>query len=245
MPHVPAMTTLPISFRLREHHCINPHYPALSGGGASEFIDDGIMNAWFPDGAEIIESADAVVVHDRIQDLKSEYETFTEGKPNSHHEDTCTQCRQSREADAEQVAQRAREHQRRSSDPQRDSDDSPHPNNSPLDGAPPGQKQPVSEVRQVQMPQDVHVPYSSTTDIDEARSVAQAALGSSVDVDELLDAEMRSGSPPESAGRAAYEEYVIHECNGIQDIIITGEVSTTPLCRLFSPLRPRPDSTKT
>lgn len=227
VPHVPAMTTVPISFRLREHHCINPQHPALCGGVGGEFIDDGIMNAWFPNGATLHESTDDVIVHDRSQDLKSKYETFTEGKPNSHNEDTCTQCRQSREADAEQLAERAREHQRRSSSPPRSPDDSSE--GSPSEGAPPERKEPMSELHQAQLSQDVQMPFSSAADIAEARSVAQAALGSSVDVDELLDAEMLSASS-ESAGRSGvYEEFVTHECNGIQDIIITGEVSPSTL----------------
>lgn len=35
--------------RLREHYCINPAIPILSGGPVDDDTDDGITNAWMPE----------------------------------------------------------------------------------------------------------------------------------------------------------------------------------------------------
>jgi hypothetical protein len=43
----PQITTVPLYMRLREHHCINPQYPVLTGGRHNGF-DDGLENAWLP-----------------------------------------------------------------------------------------------------------------------------------------------------------------------------------------------------
>jgi hypothetical protein len=41
------ITTVPLYMRLREHHCINPEFPVLTGGRRNGF-DDGLENAWLP-----------------------------------------------------------------------------------------------------------------------------------------------------------------------------------------------------
>jgi hypothetical protein len=43
----PQVTTVPLFMRLREHHCINPQFPVLTGGKHNDF-DDGLENAWLP-----------------------------------------------------------------------------------------------------------------------------------------------------------------------------------------------------
>jgi hypothetical protein len=43
----PQVTTVPLFMRLREHHCINPQKPILTGGKRNGF-DDGLENAWLP-----------------------------------------------------------------------------------------------------------------------------------------------------------------------------------------------------
>ena len=98
--------------RLREHHCISPAIPALAGHNPNDAIDDGIRNGWFP-SVEIRESGvrclhaytqlsvctdkvstlqGKVTIQDRSEGVTSEYETFVEGRPNSHNEEKCHIC---------------------------------------------------------------------------------------------------------------------------------------------------------
>jgi hypothetical protein len=43
----PLISIVPLYMRLREHHCINPQFPVLTGGRHNGF-DDGLDNAWLP-----------------------------------------------------------------------------------------------------------------------------------------------------------------------------------------------------
>jgi hypothetical protein len=85
----PTVTTVPLFMRLREHHCINPHSPVITGGQRDGF-DDGLANAWLPPN-RIFESEGKVVVTDP-EARQSVYETYVEGKPNSHDEEVCEAC---------------------------------------------------------------------------------------------------------------------------------------------------------
>ena len=82
----------PVYLQLREHHCVSPTEPAPCGGNPID-NDDGINNAWLPPTIEVQEGNGIVRLRD-TQHLSQSivYETFVEGKKNSHHPDTCKVC---------------------------------------------------------------------------------------------------------------------------------------------------------
>ncbi|THH19371.1 hypothetical protein EW146_g1793 [Bondarzewia mesenterica] len=109
----PFMSTWPVFMRLREHHCINPALPSMPGRNPNDDLDEGIRNGWFP-SVELRESGGKVVIHDRDEDIHSEYETYVEGKPNSHNEDTCRTCIATKKSQEEDLQQRVQANQERS-----------------------------------------------------------------------------------------------------------------------------------
>ncbi|GJE97849.1 hypothetical protein PsYK624_140710 [Phanerochaete sordida] len=94
MPGVPAMVTLPISFRLREHHCVGLHTPVPHGAPAADgrAHDDGVVNAWFPPGTSFREQHDVLTVQARDGRVYK-YATYHEGRPTAHSAETCATCR--------------------------------------------------------------------------------------------------------------------------------------------------------
>jgi hypothetical protein len=48
------LNAAPLFMRLREYHCIDPQDPVPTGG-ANDGFDDGISNAWIPNGVSILE----------------------------------------------------------------------------------------------------------------------------------------------------------------------------------------------
>ncbi|KAI9444668.1 hypothetical protein H4582DRAFT_1910428 [Lactarius indigo] len=94
----PFVSTWPFFMRLKEHHCINPQEPVPPGGTYDDLLDDGVRNAWFPT-VDLFQSGGRVTVsyQDDGEAQRSEYETYTEGLPNSHNEDTCITCQYRRE----------------------------------------------------------------------------------------------------------------------------------------------------
>jgi hypothetical protein len=85
----PFATTAPVYMNLAEFHCVSPQHPALVGG-ADDGFDDGVRNAWFPEGATFHESSRGAEVRTCGHDFK--YERFVPGQKNSHDPQTCTLC---------------------------------------------------------------------------------------------------------------------------------------------------------
>lgn len=104
--------------RLKEHHCISPQRPVPAGGQDDSSLDDGICNAWFPpvELATYPVRCLASTRHDsnltyfcqgratlKYRDMgelrTTEHETFEEGQPSSHNENTCLTCRARRDVD--------------------------------------------------------------------------------------------------------------------------------------------------
>lgn len=248
VPHIPAMTTVPISFRLREHHCINPETPTAPGGSSLDVLDDGITSAWFPTDFQIRETSEGVRVDDpRYGGSSSWYERYREGKGNSHNEETCTQCRFKREQEEAELHERVRAHKRASEerDDEDDSDEDEHDHGEDGDADDSHAGPAHLRVQRQRLPSpslrhhphdhdhDIHEPQPGVTRPDgpgsgvdpgaEMRIQFTQALGQ--DVDEFLDAEMESADEEDEEEEGDWEEYVENTCNGIQDIIITGEVS--------------------
>lgn len=181
--HKPMMATLPISFRLREHHCISPNEPVAHGGQRQRpMMDDGIANAWFPVDSDFVESGNMVKVIPPNR-RRYKYETYKEGTANSHDESRCTACLARLEIEREELIERMR-----------------FLNSDPLD-------------------------YSSGPHgVAEARAVAQEAMGDDVSVDDVLSVEMERAEAEADVGSSNSSNIQAPPCNGIRDIIITGEV---------------------
>ncbi|KAH9950972.1 hypothetical protein B0H21DRAFT_776357 [Amylocystis lapponica] len=161
----PRLTTVPVYMRLREHHCINPEMPTLPGGSRDGF-DDGVRNAWFP-SISMRETGGFVRIEDEANNVVSQYETYVEGRPNSHDEETCLACQQQRLDDEEDSV-----------------DDALGPD----------------------------------TNVDELIDNIMGPSDQSDDDDDEEDDDGMSDDCSESV-----VEYMMHTCNGIQDIIVTGE----------------------
>lgn len=276
----PFLATVPVYMRLREHHCINPQYPVLTGGTHNGF-DEGIRNAWFP-LINLQESNDIVTITDNHGDV-SKYETYKEGRPNSHSEDTCSQCQEAREREEEDLRERHKENLRASEErekkelmkeqmklerekkkkgkavsttsvkvsleeaiahiPTNDEDpieeriitqDQDQPEASTSRHPSPGS--PCSH-RSRSRSRSRTPPPAVDPELEAARKELQEAIGADVDIDELLEQAMREAEKEnediemngdvDSDTETEYD-YVENTCNGIQDIIITGEVSSNP-----------------
>ncbi|KAI0937449.1 hypothetical protein AcV5_005355 [Taiwanofungus camphoratus] len=224
----PRLATVPVYMRLREHHCINPQLPVLSGSEPDEF-DDGIRNAWFPT-IQYREANGVVRIEDQTNNEVTHYETYVEGRANSHSEETCTQCRHRRLEEEEELQERVRENARAAS-AEAEGESTPAMTRHRLSAlCSPGPS-----------PSRVHAEASPNAAVSEAaldaeqaraRMDVDAALGPSMDVDELLDSVMGETSSEgsddlerlrESDEEEEEEEYIVHTCNGIVDIIVTGE----------------------
>lgn len=102
----PFITGRPIYMRLHEHHCIDPQDPVPVGGADDDF-DDGITNGWFPPTRQYHEH------HGKLTWVTADnrhytYETFVEGRSNSHNEGTCRICVHHAAIEEEEGIERAR-----------------------------------------------------------------------------------------------------------------------------------------
>ncbi|KAH9830428.1 uncharacterized protein C8Q71DRAFT_886156 [Rhodofomes roseus] len=232
----PRLMTSPLYMRLREHHCINPMRPAEPALPQFEGdIDEGICNAWFSK-VSISEHGGRVRVEDERRRQVHIYETYVHGRPNSHDETTCTQCIQRREDEEAELAARVRLNARAASGEPLEDDqhhahhhhhhhhhhahDHDHDHDHPHEHA------------------HVHADDPSDVDMDadpelaQTREGAQEALGR--DPDTVLDEVMADASVDDEddysedeytddESEDELEEYIHNTCNGVCDIIITGE----------------------
>lgn len=189
MKQVPRMVTHPVSFRLREHHCINPNEPIVHGGEPDRpMLDDGVANGWFPEFTKFDERDERVCasippgVRPSVpRGTRHHYETFREGRLMPHDERRCTTCIARRELESEELSQRMA-----------------YLDTEPLD-------------------------MGSGAEIAAARGAIEEALGAGVSVDAMLADELLP---------RADEAMPLPPCNGIRDIILTGEVMR--LCLLVA-----------
>ena len=188
----------PVYLQLREHHCISPTEPVPCGGNPDD-NDDGINNAWLPPTIEVHEGDDFVRLRDAQHPSQPPivYETFVEGKKNSHNPDTCTLCvRKQRAADlllAEKV--------------QRNKDKA--------------FREATSAHRATGPPETGSSDGGGT--VHDVRMAMNAALGDGQDVDVLVNEIMsEEASGDDSDDDAEIKANVT--CSGIKDILITGQV---------------------
>lgn len=234
----PSMSTIPISFRLREHHCIDPRVPVPTGGSSEDDYDDGINNAWLPANTTVHPTASTVVLKGPRGDTIEEYETYVEGKKSSHDEDTCTMCAQRREQSERAIARRMEQAKRmESSKKRRGSDSLERFDNlaSGGDGRPTG-KRARRPLRLDPNEGNWTAPEAAFTalggwalsqqneredaEFEEACAVVQRLMEPAAgSLDELLEDEMRAGDAP-----SAFDYNTSGSCTGVRDIIVTGEV---------------------
>ncbi|GBE77595.1 predicted protein [Sparassis crispa] len=229
----PRLSTVPVYMRLREHHCISPEVAVAYGGSPSDY-DDGIRNGWFPK-VSFRESHGMVRVDDETHNEVSHYETYVEGRPNSHSEDRCMSCLHRRRLEDEELQMRVHAQRRASQEAEIG------------DGG--GRSFALRKETSAAGPPSTSAsrlpsssPMSEAAEDEEMRMAVDNALGPDVNVDELLDEVMgesdhEDGSDAEDTDvdADAYDddddrsdtdsvmEYMMHTCNGIQDIIVTGE----------------------
>ncbi|KAI0326393.1 hypothetical protein GY45DRAFT_1374008 [Cubamyces sp. BRFM 1775] len=103
-PETPHINEHPLFFTLREHYCISPATPLPFTAAKPDPLDEGIMNAYLPHGfpqAYAMTQRDGKLVM-RHGKESWVYETYVEGKENSHNEDTCRMCAEVRWRDEQE-----------------------------------------------------------------------------------------------------------------------------------------------
>ncbi|CCM01456.1 uncharacterized protein FIBRA_03509 [Fibroporia radiculosa] len=223
----PRMMTYPLYMRLREHHCINPETPTAPGGSTHPY-DDGICNAWFPTGTRILDLQGCVRVLDEAAGGEiSTYETYVEGRENSHSEVTCTQCIMRREDEEADLRGRVRAHVRAASGEDEDEEMGEPGVERGTGGEREGERGSAHAYASGSgSPPHSHADWrQEAEEVQALREEANALLGR--DVDELLDEEMGDAETEdeyiESSDDSDGEECIVNTCNGVCDIIVTGE----------------------
>ena len=200
----------PVYLQLHEHHCISPTEPAPCGGNPND-NDDGINNAWLPPTIEVREG-DGIA---RVRDLQHPsqpsivYETFVEGKKNSHDPDTCEICLQKQRAADLLLAERVKRSKKRAS----------------------GE---ASACRKTGSPE---LGLSDGEDtVRDVRAAMNKVLGGGQDVDELVKEVMSDELSDEDEDDSDSDDdadlKTNAKCSGIKDILITGQVFDAPLSLL-------------
>ena len=223
-PLNPRVTTIPISFRLREHHCVSPDDPVSHGGadGRTPMIDDGIANGWFPAGCDFVEKNGTVKVFPG-GGKRHRYATFSEGK-NLHDETKCWSCVDREDNRIEKMRKRkdrlSRQMQwERENGKQWEEEELVQGQEEELEGE-------MDERVRVSGEEEVMLGLRSDAEVEEARAIAQKALGDEVLVDDVLRDEMNRAEADSDEDVSDVEERspTPPPCNGLRDIIVTGEV---------------------
>ena len=153
------------------------------------------------------------------------YETYVVGRQNGHDETTCTQCIQRREDEEAELAARVRINARQASgEPSEDPEHHHHHHHY--------HHHRYHYHHHTHGHDDSDEMFDDDEDavaderLRQARANAEAALGQ--DPDALIDAVMDEVNDdelaPEPEGATPEEEYIHNTCNGVCDIIATGEV---------------------
>ncbi|KAL7285040.1 hypothetical protein ACG7TL_000131 [Trametes sanguinea] len=211
----PLVAEQPVYVRFSEHHCIEPENPVPTGRDA-DGLGDNVQNAYFPRNFQYLQTGNTL----RIELPRSHttaryrYETYVEGRPNSHNPATCRVCVYNREEEERQLRARIDEFRRASrGEPEADGDTAS--GDDEAEGAMHDSSRRQRRGSTSSAGSNVSYYYG-----DEANPVHlhQLRLERDQEAEALIDELMSEGVPDD------YEEYIQNDCNGIQDIIITGEV---------------------
>ena len=204
----PSLAEFPVYVRFREHHCISPATPVPTGGTNHGF-DDGLLNAYLPKAFEYRHVGNALRINYPGCHAAARYEDYVEGKPNSHNPTTCAAC-------IARFEQEEFEWRERMAHGYAGPDDE-----SVIGDSEEAEAQPVPRARRgsgsSQNSQRSYW-YGSEHDAEGPLSSGQMMLEHDPESEALLDEMMIDDLPDDD------EEYIDNECNGILDIIITGEV---------------------
>ncbi|PCH44499.1 hypothetical protein WOLCODRAFT_133275 [Wolfiporia cocos MD-104 SS10] len=221
----PRLFTMPTFMNLREHHCIMPAIPA-GHGGSKENNDDGICNGWFP-SVQISESRGMAFVRTHKPNITSQYETYVEGRPNSHSEETCPACLQRREH--EECMFRARIQANALAAGSHGCVEAGLSPSSSLCSSPSVTKEVDARPCQPGM-QRSYCASKNTVDVAEIRQEMNKRLAPGEDVEEIINNVMSSepqdddsDGDTETADDVEDIAAADRSCTGISDIIITGE----------------------
>ncbi|KAI0640141.1 hypothetical protein C8Q77DRAFT_1214451 [Trametes polyzona] len=208
----PRVAEQPVFVRFREHHCIDPETPVPTAT-LSDSLGDNVQNAYLPYPFNYRHTGNTLRIDVPGQRTAARYEDYIEGKPNSHNPRTCRLCISAHEEEERQLRARIdayHERVARSGEADEhmavDEEDS-----EPMDG------EPASRSRRGSASSQSDVTYYFGDENDPIH-LSQLRLECDREAEAIVDELMSEGVP------ADYEEYIETECNGIQDIIITGEV---------------------
>lgn len=222
MPDVatfPSLAEVPVYVRFREHHCINPARPVPTGG-TEDVFDDGLLNGYFPRSFDYQHVGNTLRISvPGVHNQVLRYEDYVEGKPNSHDSSKCTACIFRAEQEEMQRHERAAQAANMTPPPDvemGDAHEAAVDDDENMSEEPSGRRGRRGSTSSV----DSDVSYFFGDESDPASVVRSRhmMLQHDPDAEALLDEMMSEGLPDFYDG--SYE----NECNGIQDIIITGEV---------------------
>ncbi len=239
-PHVRATVT-PLVFKLYEHHCISPARPLPHWEVRdSDPFDEGVSNAYFPrDFPHMyvgLPGAGADVPRDRVLRLRRRgmvqehvYETYVEGKENSHDEETCEICIEDMEAErAERMEEVATDED---AGTQWEDEDRTCVGNVPSVVAQDDSSPPESESEG----------EDEDARIDRIRHEVQDVLGPQLDVEQLIEQVARQDDGSDDGASCCDVDIasdggtdISRTCSGILDIILTGEVSVHHSLHVFT-----------
>ncbi|CDO73394.1 hypothetical protein BN946_scf185013.g28 [Trametes cinnabarina] len=212
----PLVAEQPVYVRFSEHHCIDPELPVPTGSDP-DGLGDNVQNAYFPQPFQYSQSGNTLRVElPRSHTIaRYRYETYVEGRPNSHNPATCRVCIHDREEEERQLRARIATFRRTSAD-----------DSGSGDGETSGEDQDDEDVEIVEPVLSRRGSINSAEsefsqyfgDDDNPTYLHQLRLERDREAEALID-ELMSEDVPDD-----YEEYLENDCSGIQDIIITGEV---------------------
>ncbi|KAI0829030.1 hypothetical protein BC628DRAFT_1533672 [Trametes gibbosa] len=207
----PMVAELPVFVRFREHHCIDPETPVPTGI-SPDGLDDNLQNAYLPHPFVYRHVGRTLRVEVPNSRIAARYEDFEEGRPNSHNPRTCRMCLQSQEEDERRLRARIDVYQERLvhgdyEDAAADDEDA--------EGV---DADPAFRSRSGSVSSDASDVTYYFGDESNPLFLRQLRLEREHEAEAIVDELMSEGVPED------YEEYIENECNGIQDIIITGEV---------------------
>ncbi len=226
----PKVAEQPVFVRFREHHCIDPEIPVPTGSLPGD-LGDNVQNAYLPYPFNYRHVGNTLRVEIPGTRTAVKYEDYVEGKPNSHNPRTCGMCIASQEDEERQLRARIDSyHERAARGEDMAVDDNEDEDAMDEDTAPHSRRGSTSS-------QDSDVdPYFG--DESNPLYLRDLRMERDLEAEAIADELMSEGVPDD------YEEYIENECNGIQDILITGEVrrSCIPCPILVAHLRFRSDS---
>ena len=236
-PQVRATVT-PLFFKLHEHHCISPARPLPHWEVRdSDPFDEGVLNAYFPRGfpdayVGLPGAGVDAVSRDRVLRLRKRgmvqehvYETFVEGRENSHDEETCEICIGEREAEREARMEEVADEENGSptSEEWVEEDGAGNVTGAAAEDF---NNEPRSELEE----EDARV--------ERIRREVQHVLGPRMDVEQLIEQVARQDDPSDDSASCCDADLasdggtdISRTCSGILDIILTGEVSIVSVSR--------------